>query len=229
MKRISIAIDGPAGAGKSTIAKVLSKKLGIIYLDTGSMYRAVALKAINEGVDINDEKALKGLLQNMDLTINFEEDSQHTVLDGKDVSALIRTPEVAIGASNVAVSPDVRIKLVALQREIANQNSVVMDGRDIGTFVLPNATLKIFLTASLDERAKRRYTEQIEKGILGVSLEDVKKDIHYRDENDKSRSFAPLCIAEDALMVDTSGMTLDETNDYILELVKGASKIKDAE
>lgn len=219
-KRISIAIDGPAGAGKSTIAKMISKKLKIVYLDTGAMYRAVALKAIRQNIDTRDEEKLSKLVKDINIEVRHIDEEQRIYLDGEDVTNLIRTPEISIGASNVAVIPEVRLKMVELQREIASKCSVVMDGRDIGTYVLPNATLKIFLTASIEERAKRRYNEQLLKGITDVSLEDVKNDILYRDKNDSSRAFAPLAKAEDAVELDTTNMSIEEVVNKILGLIE---------
>jgi cytidylate kinase len=216
-KKISIAIDGPAGAGKSTIAKLISKKLGILYLDTGAMYRAVALKAINENIDTLDEEKLSKLVENINIEIVYSKDEQKIILDGEDVSSLIRTPEVSIGASNVATIPDVRIKMVELQKKISSESSVVMDGRDIGSYVLPNADVKIFLNADIKERAKRRYSEQLSKNI---TLEEVLKDIEYRDKNDSSRSFAPLIKASDAIEIDTTNMSIDEVVNTILGYVK---------
>lgn len=220
-KRIAVAIDGPAGAGKSTIAKLVSKKLKIVYLDTGAMYRTVALKAIRKNIDTLDGEKLANLVNALDIKVEYTGEEQRIYLDGEDVSDLIRTPEVSIGASNVAVIPQVRIKMVELQREIAAKCSVVMDGRDIGTYVLPNASVKIFLTASIEERAKRRYNEQLLKGITDVSLEDVKKDISYRDKNDSSRAFAPLAKAEDAIELDTTIMSIDEVVKKIMEQIEG--------
>lgn len=220
MERINIAIDGPAGAGKSTIAKIISKTLGIIYLDTGAMYRTVALKAIREGINCLDSKALSELVSNIDIKIKYSGNEQHIYLDGNDVSKDIRTPEISTGASNVAVVPEVRIKMVELQREIAIENDVVMDGRDIGTYVLPNARLKIFLTASIEERAGRRYKEQIEKGISGITLDEVKKDMEYRDKNDSSRAFAPLSKAEDAIELDTTDMSIEEVAKKIMSFLE---------
>lgn len=216
MRNIRIAIDGPAGAGKSTIAKMISRKLGIIYLDTGAMYRAVALKAIREGIDTKNREDLAKMVQDIAIEIKYDGNEQFIYLDGEDVSNKIRTPEVSVGASNVATIPEVRLKMVELQREIAKSSSVVMDGRDIGTYVLPDADLKIFLTASVEERAKRRYMEQIEKGMRNISLEEVKKDIEYRDLNDAKREFAPLAKAEDAIEIDTTNMTAQEAADKIL-------------
>jgi len=216
LRNIRIAIDGPAGAGKSTIAKMISRKLGIIYLDTGAMYRAVALKAIREGIDTKNREDLAKMVQDIAIEIKYDGNEQFIYLDGEDVSNKIRTPEVSVGASNVATIPEVRLKMVELQREIAKSSSVVMDGRDIGTYVLPDADLKIFLTASVEERAKRRYMEQIEKGMRNISLEEVKKDIEYRDLNDAKREFAPLAKAEDAIEIDTTNMTAQEAADKIL-------------
>lgn len=162
-KHIQIAIDGPSGAGKSTMAKIVAKKLGIMYLDTGAMYRAVALKAIKSGIDTKDGDALAEMVKDIDLRIVYENGAQKVLLDGEDVTEEIRTPAVTVGSSDVAVNPAVREKMVELQQKIAKENSVVMDGRDIGTHVLPNADVKIFLTASIEERAKRRYEELRER------------------------------------------------------------------
>jgi len=219
-KKISIAIDGPAGAGKSTIAKLISKKLKIVYLDTGAMYRSVALKAIRQNIDTQDAKKVSDLVKDINIEVKHINEEQRIYLDGEDVTDFIRTPEVSIGASNVAVIPEVRIKMVELQRDIASKCSVVMDGRDIGTYVLPNATLKIFLTASIEERAKRRYNEQLLKGITNVSYEEVKNDILYRDKNDSSRAFAPLAKAEDDIELDTTNINIDEVVSKILGLIE---------
>jgi CMP/dCMP kinase len=221
LKKINIAIDGPAGAGKSTIAKLVAKELGIIYLDTGAMYRAVAIKAIRKELNQKDAEKLTELVQNIDIKIEHSSIEQLVFLDGEDVTSKIRTPEISLGASNVSAVPAVRIKMVELQRKIAENNSVVMDGRDIGTFVLPNAELKIFLTASVHERAARRYNEQIAKGITDLSLEEVKKDIELRDKNDSTREFAPLKKAEDAIEIDTTSMNVEQVAEKILSLVKG--------
>ncbi len=220
MSMINIAIDGPAGAGKSTVAKTISKNLGIIYLDTGAMYRAVALKAIRSGLDTKDADALAGLVKDIDIRIEYNNGEQRIFLDGVDVSGEIRTPEVSIGASNVAVIPAVRIKLVELQREIAENNNVVMDGRDIGTYVLPEARYKFFVTASLEERAKRRYEELLAKGMIGTVYDDVMQDIAFRDQNDSSRAFAPLSKASDAVEIDTTCMNPEQVADRILSFIK---------
>jgi len=214
---ISIAIDGPAGAGKSTVAKAISKKLGIVYLDTGAMYRTVALKALKEKVDSLDRKKLSEIVKNIDMEIRFIDNQQHMFLDNEDVTEKIRTPEISIGASNVGTIPEVRLKMAELQREFAEKHNVVMEGRDIGTFVLPNATIKIFLTASLEKRAERRYKELVAKGNTEITLEDVKRDIEYRDRNDSSRSLAPLTKAPDAIEIDTTDLTVDQVVDKIID------------
>lgn len=220
MKHIQIAIDGPSGAGKSTMAKLVSKKLGIMYLDTGAMYRALALKAIRLGIDTRDREKVVPLLQGLDIKINYENGSQKIILDGEDVSELIRTDQVSMGASDVSAIPEVRKRLVELQQEIASNRSVVMDGRDIGTHVLPNAQVKIFLTASVEERAKRRYLELKEKGLLTKSLDQLAKEIETRDYNDSHREASPLRQAEDAVLLDTSALSIEQAVDEILEIVK---------
>lgn len=218
-KKINIAIDGPAGAGKSTIAKIISKKLGYIYLDTGAMYRSFALFAIQNGVDTLDHEALKDLLKDFNLEIKYSDGGQHVILNGVNVTDKIRTVEVSEGSSNVAVVPEVRFKMVDLQRDIARNNNVVMDGRDIGTYVLPDADVKIFLTASVEERAHRRYLELKEKGMSDISLDKIKEDIIYRDKNDSEREFAPLRKAEDAIEIDTTALSVGEVVDKIINLV----------
>jgi cytidylate kinase len=217
---VNIAIDGPAGAGKSTIAKAISHKLGIVYLDTGAMYRTVALKAISSGIDTLDKKRLTELVNDIDIRIEYKDNEQRIFLEGNDVTGMIRTQEVTIGSSNVAVIPGVRIKMVDLQRKIAKDNDVVMDGRDIGTYVLPDAEFKFFLTATLDERAKRRYDEMISKGMTDVDFDEVRKDIAFRDKNDSSRAFAPLSKAPDALEIDTTGLEPQEVIDIILDHIE---------
>jgi cytidylate kinase len=219
----SIAIDGPAGAGKSTIAKRVSAELDFIYLDTGAMYRAVALKAINNGISTKDQEALSNIIKDIDIAISHENNSQRIFLDNIDVSEAIRTPEVSAGASDVAVFQEVRLKLVDLQRKIAADKDVVMDGRDIGSYVLPNANLKIFLTADVDERARRRYDELVQKGH-NVALNDVKADMVTRDKNDSSRAFAPLIKAVDAIEVDSTAVTIDEVVERIIYLYKSYSR-----
>jgi len=216
---MKVAIDGPAGAGKSSIAKAVSKKLGFVYIDTGAMYRAVAVYAIENGIEIKEENFTKEVLDSIKIDIAYEEGTQKIFLLGKDVSERIREADVSIGASNVAVIPAVRLKLVELQRALAQKTSVIMDGRDIGTYVLPDAEVKIFLTASSDVRAKRRLLEMKEKG-MEADFETVKRDIEYRDKNDSEREFAPLRRAEDAVLVDTSDMTIEEVIDRITEIIR---------
>jgi len=219
LSTLNIAIDGPAGAGKSTVAKNISHTLGIVYLDTGAMYRAVALKAIRSGMDTKDAEGLAELVRDIDIRIEYETAEQKIFLDGFDVSGQIRTPEVSIGSSNVAVIRAVRIKLVELQRKIANSYDVVMDGRDIGTYVLPDAKYKFFLTATLEERARRRYDELIAKG-MDTTLDEVMKDISFRDKNDSSRAFAPLSKAQDAVEIDTTGLSPQDVTKLVLSYIK---------
>lgn len=208
MRQVNIALDGPSGAGKSSVARECARRLGLIYIDTGAMYRAAALYAIENGIPI-ERDALLPHLDGIHIDIRHVEGSQRIFLNGRDVSERIREADASIGSSNIAVIPEVRAKLVELQRELAQNNSVVMDGRDIGTNVLPDADLKIFLTASLDVRAKRRYRELQEKG-MGRAYEAVKQDMAYRDENDSKRECAPLCMAADAVLIDSSDMTFEE-------------------
>jgi len=216
--RITIAIDGPAGAGKSTVAKSLAEKLDILYLDTGAMYRAVALKTIRDKIDNTDEKAVTAMLGHINIQVRYIDGRQHTFLDGEDVSAKIRTGEVSLAASRVAVIKSVRLKMVALQREIADNQSVVMDGRDIGTYVLPHAHLKFFLTASPEERANRRLLEYEAKGEE-ADYHTILADIKYRDENDSNRDFAPLKKADDAIVIDSTHLMANEVLDLVMSYV----------
>lgn len=217
---MKIAIDGPAGAGKSTISKRAAAELGFIYIDTGAMYRAVALFMLRQGIDTkNDEKGIEALLSRVDIDICHVDGEQRVFLCGEDVSDKIRTPEVSVGASNVAVFPAVRTKLTELQRGLANKYNVIMDGRDIGTCVLPDAEVKIFLTASVDARAQRRLLELTEKGIES-NFEDVKRDMEYRDKNDSERKCAPLRAAEDSTTVDTTNYNLEESIELVLQQIR---------
>ena len=216
---MNIAIDGPAGAGKSTIARLVSKKLDFIYVDTGAMYRAIALYFINNDTDVENEEELKAALDKIQINISYENGVQHILLNMDDVSKKIRNEQVGNMASKTSAYKPVREKLLDLQRGIAAENDVIMDGRDIGTNILPNAELKIYLTASVDVRAKRRYDELVEKGET-PDLETIKKDIEQRDYQDMNREIAPLRQAEDAVLVDTSEMGIDEVVDCIIELVK---------
>lgn len=209
-----IAIDGPAGSGKSTIAKLISKKYNIPYLDTGAMYRALGYFLNNEKIDVNDEKAVAKKLDNIQMKIKFDNDVQHVFVNEIDATPFIRNYEVSKLASDVSKHKDVRIKLVTIQREFAENNSVVLDGRDIGTFVLPNAKFKFYLTASPEERAKRRCKEMKEKGVE-IDYKAVLADINQRDYNDSHRAFAPLKKADDAIEIDTTGYSINEVLNLI--------------
>ncbi len=215
---ISIALDGPAGAGKSTVAKGAAAALGFIYVDTGALYRTVGLKFIREGYDTNLNCDIDSVLKTIEVDIKFIDGTQHVFLNGEDVSDAIRTPEASMMASAVSAKPPVRAFLLEMQRKLARENNVLMDGRDIGTVVLPNATLKFFVTASVEERANRRYKELIEKG-MDVKYEDIYKDIETRDYNDSHREIAPLKPAEDSIMFDTTGNTLQESIDKLLAMI----------
>ena len=206
---MNIAIDGPAGAGKSTIAKKLAKELGFIYVDTGAMYRAMAYYFLTNGIASSDEAKIAEACQDVDVTIAYENNEQQVILNGKNVNGFIRTEEVGNMASATSVYPVVRTKLVELQRKLAESTDVIMDGRDIGTNILPNADVKIYLTASVKTRADRRYKELTEKGI-SCSYEEIAEDIKKRDERDMSRETAPLKQAEDAILIDSSDMSIEE-------------------
>ena len=217
----NIAIDGPAGAGKSTIAKMAAKKLDFIYVDTGAMYRAMALYFLRREIDAKDEKKIAEACEHINVTIAYQEGEQQVLLNGENVNAFIRTEEVSMMTSNTSKYPAVREKLLYLQRELAAANNVIMDGRDIGTCVLPDAELKIYLTASASERAKRRYLEQKERGVES-DLALIERDIIARDEQDMNREIAPLKQAEDAIYLDTSDMTIEEVVTKIVSLVQKA-------
>ncbi len=216
---INIAIDGPAGAGKSTIAKELAKRLNITYLDTGAMYRAVALKGLNLGVDVNDEAQVAAFLPSVDLDIRYKDGVQHVYLDGEDVSTAIREHRISRAASDVSRIPAVRLKLVEMQRDLASKYDSVLDGRDITSYVLPNANYKFFITASPEVRARRRLLELEEKGEkvdFSVLLEDIKQ----RDYNDSHRPFAPLTRTEDSVFIDTSDLSIDQVIETVLSYIK---------
>lgn len=215
---INVAIDGPAGAGKSTIAKAAAKELGFIYVDTGALYRAVAYSAVKNGV-IDDEQGIISMLDDTKVELKYVEGVQSVYLNGEDVSGFIRTPEISMGASKVSAIPQVREFLLNLQREIAKTNNVIMDGRDIATVVLPDAEVKIFLFASPECRAERRYNELVEKGE-NVSFDDVLKDVNQRDYQDSHREIAPLKPSEESIMADTSELTLQESIDLIVNTIK---------
>ncbi len=216
-KVFAIAIDGPAGAGKSTVAKELASLFGLIHVDTGAMFRAIGLKALRLGMDPADESAVRPMLDDTAVTLELVDEAQHVFLDGEDVNAFIRTEEVSQAASNVSTLPSVREKLLELQRALAKKQSLVMDGRDICTVVLPNARFKFYITASAEVRAKRRYDEYLEKGRLGeMSYEDVLREIEERDYRDMNREYAPLRPAEDAVIVDTSEMSVKQVLTRVL-------------
>mgnify|MGYP004661688997 FL=1 len=215
----SIAIDGPSGAGKSTMARKLAADFGFIYVDTGAIYRTVGLAAYRTGIDRHDEPAVKALLPKLNIEMRYNEaGEQRMFLDGEDVSEAIRMPEISICASDVSSLPAVRSFLLEMQRKLAREHNVVMDGRDIGTVVLPDADLKIFLTASAEQRAKRRMLELEAKGV-DASFDEVLKDIEYRDEQDTKRAAAPLRAAEDAVRVDTSSLNFEESAAVLAGLV----------
>ncbi|MBP5242849.1 MAG: (d)CMP kinase, partial [Clostridia bacterium] len=207
---LNIALDGPAGSGKSTIAKELAKDYNILYLDTGAMYRACALKLQRTGTDISDEASVKQIIDGIDLTVRYEDGLQHTILDGEDVSKEIRLNEISKIVSTVAALPCVREEMVKKQREIAKNQSCVLDGRDIGTTVLPDAPFKFFITASAEIRAERRLKELKERGNNTIDFQTILKEINERDERDSNREISPLKRADDAEIVDTSGLSIEE-------------------
>ena len=218
-KIIKIALDGPSGSGKSTIAKKLSSVLNILYLDTGAMYRATALKALKLGIDTFDEEGVKTFIGDIDLQIKYIDGTQHTFLDGEDVSEKIREPHVSMAASNISSLKVVRLKMVEMQRKIASEMSCVLDGRDIGSYVLPNADFKFYITASSQVRADRRFKELTLKGHK-VDFNELKAEIEQRDFNDKNRDFAPLTKAQDAIEIDTSFMTIEQVINTVLSNIK---------
>jgi len=217
---INVAIDGPAGAGKSTIAKKIASELGYVYIDTGAMYRTLAYKAISLGINIKEEAdKVCTMLLSTKLEMTYVDGVQHMIADGEDVTDYIRTPEVSMGASAISAIPDVREWLLMYQRTLAQNNNCIMDGRDIGTVVLPFANVKIFLTASPEARAKRRFDELIAKGE-DVSFEEVLKDMNERDQADSQRKIAPLKQAEDAVKADTSELSFEESVELIKNIIK---------
>ena len=216
---INIAIDGPSGAGKSTIAKKAATKLGYIYIDTGAMYRTVGLYLNRLGINIKAEKEkVINSLSGINVDIKYENGEQHIFLNGEDVSSLIRTPEISMAASDSGTVLEIREKMTHLQRNLAKNNNCIMDGRDIGTFVLPDADVKIFLTADVHVRAERRYRELTEKGEQ-VKFEDVLSGMVLRDKNDSTREFMPLKKADDAILIDTSDLSLDESVDAVIKCI----------
>ena len=216
---VAVAIDGPSGAGKSTIARILAADLGFVYVDTGALYRTVGLAVLGAGLDVHDEAAVIPLLSTLQVSLGYRDGVQRVFLNGEDVSDRIRTPEVSMAASAVSALPAVRRFLFDLQQDTARRQNVIMDGRDIGTVVLPFAKVKIFLTASAEDRAQRRFEELCEKGVA-TTYEEVLADMKQRDYNDSHRAAAPLRPAEDAVMVDTSGNTLEQSVALLKSLVE---------
>lgn len=219
MKKFALAIDGPSGAGKSSIAKTLSKKLGIVYVDTGAIYRTVGLYVHRKGIDSKDKENIISLLNDISIKLAYVDNAQHIYLNGEDVSDKIRTEIISKYASDVSAIPEVRSFLLALQRNMAKENSVVMDGRDIGTVVLPDADVKVYLTASAEVRADRRYKELLAKGE-NVTFDSVLEAINLRDKNDSSRATAPLKPADDAIILDNSDLTAEQTLNKFVEIIE---------
>ena len=216
---INVAIDGPAGAGKSSVAKAASAELGYIYVDTGALYRAVGVNALRKGIDTKDKEKVTATLNSITVELKFVNGEQQVFLNGENVSSEIRTPDASMAASNVSAIPAVREFLFDLQRDIAKNNNCIMDGRDIGTVVLPNAQVKIFLTAAPEKRAKRRYDELIAKGSK-VEYNNVLEDLIQRDYNDSHREVAPLKPAEDSVIIDTTNFTLEQSINSVVNTVK---------
>ena len=222
---ISVAIDGPSGAGKSSLAKRLAADMGFTYVDTGAMYRSIGLYAVRQGKDPHDAAAVEALLPQIHLDTKLEEGTQHFYLNGEDVSEAIRTPEISYYASKVSAVPEVRRFLLETQRNMAKNSSILMDGRDIGTVILPDAPVKIFLTASAQSRAERRYKELIEKGQQ-VTMDGILHDINERDRQDMTRAVAPLKQADDAVLLDTSSLTLEESIAAVLRIIREKTEEK---
>ncbi|GGB33588.1 (d)CMP kinase [Virgibacillus dakarensis] len=220
-KQIKVAIDGPAAAGKSTVAKIVARELSYIYIDTGAMYRALTLKALEENIQLDDERRLANLLVHTEIDLIQGEEGQKVLVNGDDVTREIRSLEVTNHVSHIAKHPGIRKELVKRQQNLAAKRGVVMDGRDIGTHVLPNAEVKIFLLATVEERAKRRYEENIKKGFT-TSLDDLKKEIEQRDLIDSKREASPLIKAADAVEIDTTALSISEVADLILREVAKA-------
>lgn len=218
-KELQVAIDGPASAGKSTVAKIVAKSFNYIYVDTGAMYRSITYKAIQNNINLNDENKIVELLHKTKITFTPGNPVQHVFIDGEEVTDKIRSEKVTNNVSTVAALPLIRRELVKRQQEIAKDGGVIMDGRDIGTTVLPNADLKIFLIASVKERAERRYIENQKKGI-NVTLEELKKEIEVRDYKDSHRKVSPLKKAKDAIEIDTTSLSIEQVSDKISSLIK---------
>lgn len=219
MGYISVAIDGPSGAGKSTVARAAAARLGYVYVDTGAMYRAIGLAVCRKGISGDDTAGIVDVLPEVQLDIRYEDGAQHILLCGEDVSDAIRTPEIAKYASKVSAVPEVRQFLLETQRDMAKNSNILMDGRDIGTVILPDAPVKIFLTASAEARAQRRYLELHEKG-QSITFDEVLHDIQQRDEQDMTRAVAPLKQAADAVLLDTSDISLEQSIEAVLRIIR---------
>ncbi len=223
MGKLTIALDGPAGSGKSSVAKQIAKTLGILYLDTGAMYRAVGYDILKKGIDPLDRERVESAMKDIDVLIRFIDGQQQVWVNGEDVTGKIRTPEISKAASDVSAHPAVRMAMVELQRETSEQYDMILDGRDIGTFVLPNAEFKFYLVASCEERARRRHKELAERGI-DRPLSEIQREMEQRDYNDSHRALAPLKQAEDAVLIDSTAMTIDEVARQIIDTIKGEVK-----
>ena len=220
MSIFQIAVDGPAGSGKSTVAKGVADKLGIMYLDTGAMYRTCGLAAIRNEISPKAEAQVENLMNTIDIEVGFEDGVQHMFLDGEDVTELIRTPEVSVAASDISTHMVVREKMVQMQREIAEHQSFILDGRDIASKVLPDAKYKFYVTASPETRAKRRLAELQERGDFTQNLQEVLSDIQFRDNQDKTRAISPLIQVPEAVVIDTGDLTIDETRDKLISYIE---------
>lgn len=219
MNKINVAIDGPAGAGKSSVSRIAAQKLNFLYIDTGAMYRSVGVYALHNKIDLKNKALISEMLKELDIKIDIVNNKQHIYINNEDITPFIRTPEASMAASAVALLPDVRLKLVDIQRKIAEDNNVIMDGRDIGSYVLPNADVKIFLTASVEERAKRRYDELTQKGV-SCSLREVIDDMSVRDKQDTEREFSPLRQTEDSILIDTTGLNFEQSVEAVVNIIE---------
>lgn len=219
-KGLQVAIDGPASSGKSTVAKIIAKRFGYVYCDTGAMYRSVTWAALENGIDVSDTKQLIDLARRIKITFEPGQPDQRVFVDGHEVTKDIRTEKIAANVSAVAAIPEVRAQMVEQQRQIAQAGGIVMDGRDIGTTVLPDAQVKVFLVASAHERARRRYEENLQKGLATQSLDELEAAIKLRDQKDSTRKVSPLTQAKDAILIDTTSLTIDQVVDEISALIK---------
>lgn len=219
-KGLQVAIDGPASSGKSTVAKIIAKRFGYVYCDTGAMYRSVTWAALENGIDVSDTKQVIDLARRIKITFEPGQPDQRVFVDGHEVTKDIRTEKIAANVSAVAAIPEVRVQMVEQQRQIAQAGGIVMDGRDIGTTVLPDAQVKVFLVASAHERARRRYEENLQKGLATQSLDELEAAIKLRDQKDSTRKVSPLTQAKDAILIDTTSLTIDQVVDEISALIK---------